>query len=69
MRDPNRIFRITALLAQAWAKVPDQRLGQLLENLLRFSDVYEDPDTWNTEDDKWEELLEHFIKTGRFKGE
>jgi len=32
MRDPKRIERICRLLAQKWHKVPDQRLGQFLEN-------------------------------------
>ena len=30
MRDPNRIYRITAQLATLWQHHPDLRLGQLL---------------------------------------
>jgi hypothetical protein len=36
MRDPNRIYKTTALLAESWSQVPDWRLGQLIENLKRY---------------------------------
>ena len=31
MRDPRRIKRVLALLEKEWQKVPDLRLGQLIE--------------------------------------
>lgn len=36
MRDPNRITPIINALAEGWAKVPDWRFGQLIENLKRY---------------------------------
>lgn len=33
MRDPNRIGLMTVALHDLWAKYPDLRLGQLVENL------------------------------------
>lgn len=36
-RDPNRISHIISLLQKAWEKNPDWRLGQLFENLKRYS--------------------------------
>ena len=35
MRDPRRIKRVIALLEKEWQKVPDWRLGQLIENIAR----------------------------------
>lgn len=37
MRNPDRIPPILDLLALAWQKVPDWRLGQLFENIKRYS--------------------------------
>ena len=34
MRDPKRINRICKLLVGKWEKVPDQRLGQFLQNYI-----------------------------------
>ena len=34
MRDPKRIARICKLLQKVWMEVPEQRLGQLLENYI-----------------------------------
>lgn len=48
MRDPKRIDRILELIRQEWEKYPDQRLGQLLENM------YGQPVEYYTEDDKFE---------------
>lgn len=62
MRDPKRIERITALLAQVWRMYPDTRLGQLIENIHdKKGPVI---DIWHTEDDKWEELIRNWL-TGR----
>lgn len=35
MRDLRRIRRVLALLEKEWYKVPDWRLGQLIENIAR----------------------------------
>lgn len=34
MRDPKRIKRILNKIEKIWNKIPDQRLGQLLENYI-----------------------------------
>lgn len=34
MRDPNRIDKFCAELAQFWHKVPDWRFGQLMTNIM-----------------------------------
>lgn len=50
MRDPARIDRIVDKLRRVWYANPDQRLGQLLHNLLG-------PRPWVPEDDVAEEIL------------
>ena len=55
MRDPNRIPEVLATLQQGWEKVPDWRLGQLIENLKRYISVN---DLFYIEDD---ELVEKII--------
>ena len=35
MRDPNRIDKFCATLAELWHKVPDWRFGQLIRNMLQ----------------------------------
>jgi uncharacterized protein YihD (DUF1040 family) len=55
MRDPNRINTILTLLQQGWAKVPDWRFGQLIENIKRYIVV---DDLFYVEDDK---LIEKII--------
>jgi uncharacterized protein YihD (DUF1040 family) len=55
MRDPNRIDTILTLLQQGWAKVPDWRFGQLIENIKRYIGV---DDLFYVEDDK---LIEKII--------
>lgn len=59
-RDPERIERITKLLAERWKRDPDQRLGQLIVNVSRHE--IEGPfagndDPWFAEDDAWEAAL------------
>lgn len=53
MRDPKRIDRICAKLAEVWSKQPDLRLGQLISNLMGTGKQ----DVFYTEDDEWEEML------------
>ena len=58
MRDPNRISEVLAILQQGWEKVPNRRLGRLIENLKKFIGV---DDLFYVEDDKMiEEMIEFF---------
>jgi uncharacterized protein YihD (DUF1040 family) len=60
MRDPARIPEILRLIEEAWVGHPDQRLGQLLVNLL-------DPSPnrlFNVEDDVLQERLTQFLASG-----
>lgn len=58
MRDPKRIPRICKKLEQAWKKVPDYRLGQLVSNLLGPGPH----DVFFLEDTDWEELIDEMLK-------
>ena len=58
MRDPNRIPEVLAMLQQGWEKVPDWRLGQLIENLKRYISV---DDLFYIEDDKMIEKIIDFF--------
>ena len=74
MRDPRRIKRICELLQSIWELQPDQRFGQLLENLSRFGNLfpftapnfiekkYGCMHTWAQEDDVTEEHLEAILQ-------
>ncbi len=56
MRDPKRIERMAALLVRRWKQDPDQRLTQLLVNVL--SDAGRSPTTFfHVEDTVVEEAL------------
>lgn len=55
MRNPNRISEVLMMLQQGWEKVPDWRLGQLIENLKRYININ---DLFYIEDD---ELVEKII--------
>jgi protein involved in temperature-dependent protein secretion len=57
-RDPNRIDRIAALLVLAWRRSPDERLGQVLENVSRGRAA---TDLWNMEDHEWDALLRQWL--------
>ena len=58
VRDPKRIPIILKELGVLWERVPDLRLGQLIENLA--------PDSvWVTEDDEWlEAIMKSKLLTG-----
>ena len=58
MRDPNRIYEIMALIQKGWAKVPDWRFGQLVENLKRYIGV---EDLFYIEDDSLKEKIIDFF--------
>lgn len=54
MRDPDRIDRMIGMLCRIWHAAPDQRLGQLVTNLLEIDGSGE---VWNVEDDVAERKL------------
>lgn len=54
MRNPDRIPYIMSLVAQGWQKVPDLRIGQIFENLKRYSGKY---DLFYMEDDEFIQLI------------
>ena len=58
MRDPNRIPYIMSLIAQGWQKVPDWRIGQIFENLKRYSGK---DDLFYMEDDEFIQLLINYF--------
>lgn len=58
MRNPNRIYEITALIQKGWATVPDWRMGQLFENLKRYIGVN---DLFFIEDDELKEKIIDFF--------
>lgn len=57
MRDKKRIPKILKKLQQAWLKVPDWRLGQLISNLRGTGPQ----DVFYVEDDEWQRLIKEFI--------
>lgn len=64
MRDINRIYEITSLIEKGWAKVPDWRFGQLIENLKRYVGA---EDLFYIEDDKLKEkIIEFFNLNGLY---
>ena len=58
MRDPKRIYKVCATLAEIWQKVPDWRFCQLMDNFQRW---YID-DTFYMEDDQFEQELKKYIE-------
>ncbi len=60
MRDPARIGEILGKLEKAWRRVPDQRLGQLLVNIM--PDRIQSPAIFYKEDDEWARELDEFEK-------
>lgn len=62
MRDPKRIERIISLLKQLWEAYPDQRLGQLLINVV-CTEMSEDL-MFTIEDDVMESYIHMCIKKG-----
>ena len=60
-RDPERIPEVLAALETRWREVPDQRLGQVIVNLVR-RELSPDPENeanalFAVEDDKFLEML------------
>lgn len=59
MRDLERIDRICQKLNRVWKEIPDQRLGQLLENYIFGRDSQ---NLWFQEDTRTEELFDNIIR-------
>ena len=59
MRDLERIDRICQKLNRVWKEIPDQRLGQLLENYIFGRDSQ---NLWFQEDTHTEELFDNILK-------
>lgn len=58
MRDKRRIYRILQKLDELWMVRSDERLGQLLSNLLGTGIQ----DVFHIEDDEWERLIDDALK-------
>lgn len=58
IRTPERISKVLSLINEGWNKVPDWRLGQLIENLKRYIDIN---DLFYIEDTKMEKYLKDFF--------
>lgn len=58
MRNPNRIPEVLMMLQQGWEKVPDWRLGQLIENLKRYIGI---DDLFYIEDDEMTKKIVDFF--------
>ena len=59
MRDLERIDRICQKLNKVWKEIPDQRLGQMLENYIFGRDSQ---NLWFQEDIRTEELFDNILK-------
>lgn len=59
MRDLERIDRICQKLNKVWKEIPDQRLGQLLENYIFGRDSQ---NLWFQEDTRTEELFDNILR-------
>ena len=64
MRDPNRIDEILSLVESYWKQFPDQRLGQVIVNLMKYSGAeIIAPSVFYFDDEKLLELIECQEKT------
>lgn len=65
MSDPRRIKRMCEKLCIVWESLPEQRFGQLLENLTRSYGLFPYKRNcimpWGQGDDKTEEILDRII--------
>ena len=59
MRDLERIDRICQKLNKVWKEIPDQRLGQLLENYIFGRDSQ---NLWFQEDTRTERRFDNIIR-------
>ena len=60
MRDINRIDKFCARLAKAWKKVPDQRFGQFMLNMLGDYYAQKKRDPFFPEDDEMIKFIEEY---------
>lgn len=70
MRPKERIPRILKKIEELWTKVPDQRLGQLMENYLFIKGERGDRTSTSLffqEDDSTEEILDELLEDGEPK--
>lgn len=58
MRDINRIPKVLSLLEAGWSKAPDLRLGQIFENIKRYSGK---ADLFYIEDEDFEQLIKDYF--------
>lgn len=62
MRNPARIKPFLEKLEKLWEKCPDQRLGQLITNIITYNYDYDIKNLFYLEDDKFEEKMNEFVK-------
>ena len=65
MRDPERIDRVLKALSDAWHKVPDWRLGQLICNMQSAAG----DDLFYVEDDEFADMIEEYVNIITEEGE
>jgi len=73
MRRKERIDEILAIIRKKWVEVPDQRLGQLLENYFGYprTDIFYVEDTvfgiklFNDEEKEWKELAKQMGRASK----
>lgn len=61
MRDPNRIYKFMNRLTALWAKVPDQRLGQFMFNVLSIYAQETNQDPFFPEDEEFMKVIEDYF--------
>lgn len=59
MRNQMRIPKTIQLIEHYWLKVPDWRLGQLIENIKTFAGI---DDLFDIEDDELMQIFEDFFE-------
>ena len=62
MRDPQRIPRICKKIEQLWSQVPEQRLGQFLENYVFGHHLITGNCIFHIEDTNTEKVLDELLK-------
>ena len=63
MRDANRIYPFSTILASEWMKLSDMRFGQLIENLSSFVRTkYGKEDLFYIEDEELISMLKEYVE-------
>ena len=65
MRDPKRIFPLSAKLANLWYSMPDRRLGQLIEYLAKLDRFGKELNVFEMEDEVLEKRIEQWTRTNK----